>query len=202
MKKTLGLSAIVAAAISFAFISPDADKFVVVIDAGHGGKDYGVTHESAMEKSITETVSRKIKALNSDKEIEIHLTRDSDEFKDLSARTEFVNSLDADLVLSIHVQGNKNVTASGMEIYVGKDHAQKTRSMDFATKLSEKLQKENFKLRPTKEAPFYVLKNSKSPAVLLELGFLTNESDRNYLTSEQQQDRIAATILEFISESK
>lgn len=202
MKKKLGLLAVAAAVVSFAFISPDADKFVVVIDAGHGGKDHGVTHESAMEKSITETISRKIKTLNSDKEIEIHLTRDSDEFKDLSARTEMMNSLNADLVLSIHVQGNRNTTASGMEVFVGKDSPEKAKSLAFAAKLSEKLQKENYKLRPTKEAPFFVLKNSKAPAVMLELGFLTNENDRKYLTSQDDQNKIATTILEFIKESK
>jgi len=204
MKKTVALLVLAAATVSLAFIPKNAeDRFVVVLDAGHGGKDHGVSHNSDTEKFITEQVSKKIRQLNSDAEIAIHLTRDADEFKDLGSRTAMINSLDADLVLSLHVQGHKNPQASGMELYVGKDNPQKTKSLEYAEKLSAKLQKNHaINMRPAKEAPFYVLKNSNAPAVMLELGFLTNERDRNYLTSEKEQDKIARTISEFIRESK
>ncbi|RZJ71806.1 N-acetylmuramoyl-L-alanine amidase [Flavobacterium sp.] len=203
MKKSPGFLTVAAAALSFSFMSPKADKFVVVIDAGHGGKDHGATHEMATEKSITENVARKIKELNLDKEVEIHLTRDSDEFMELKSRTDLINSVDADLVLSIHVQANKNVAAKGVEMYVGKDNPQKEKSLAFAQKLGVKLQKNHgFNLRPTQEAPFFVLKNSKVPAVLVELGFITNADDYRYLTSEAEQHKIAASIAEFVTEAK
>lgn len=206
MKNTFKFMLAAAALVSVAFAIPSKsknEKFIVVIDAGHGGKDHGVTHDLTSEKMITEQISKKIKALNQNPNVEILLTRDSDQFTELKQRTDFANSQNADLVLSLHVNGTNTQTASGIAMFVGKENIEKEKSLEIASKLTEKLaQNHGFKIRPVSEAPFFILKNSKSPAIILELGFLTNDFDRGYLTSEEEQNKIAATIVEFVGDLK
>ncbi|RZJ67823.1 MAG: N-acetylmuramoyl-L-alanine amidase [Flavobacterium sp.] len=206
MKNKFKVLIATAALASFAFVVPaknSGDKLVIVIDAGHGGKDFGATHDAISEKMITEQISKKIKALNKNANVEIHLTRDSDTFTELKDRTQMINALHPDVVLSLHVEANPSEFKSGVGMYVGKDNVEKQKSFSLAGKLGEKLsEKHSFEIGRIQEAPFYILKNSNAPTVLLELGYITNYNDRKYLTSDQEQQKIATTILEWINEVK
>lgn len=201
MKNYAKFLIVTAAIASFAFISPKNEprQINIVIDAGHGGKDFGATHENITEKEIVRQITNKIKALNGNKNVNIHITRTSDEFMELSQRTDFINKIKPDLTLSLHVNGFKNGNKSGVEIYVAKENNGK--STEFAQKLSEKFVKNhNFKVSEIKKAPYFILKNSEVPALIVELGFISNANDRIYLTDDNEQNRIASTILEFIAE--
>ncbi len=106
----------------FAFMKPNSNDptktITVVIDAGHGGNDEGMKIEGFTEKEIVATISDKIREINYDKEVIIHLTQTDDEFISLEDRISFINNFKPDLVLSLHVNGNKNTAVSGMELYV------------------------------------------------------------------------------------
>ncbi len=206
MKKATSLFLVLIAIVSFAFIAPKnkaAKQITVVIDAGHGGTDHGATIDSFTEKAIVEQITNKIKSQNNDQEIVIHFTRNGDEFKTFDDRTQFINNIKPDLVLSLHVNSNKNTASSGIELYVSKENTAYEKSNAFAEKLNQKLvTNNNLKSSGIKEAKFLILRKSNVPAVLIELGYLSNPADRDYLTNDNKQNRIAATILEFISEMK
>jgi N-acetylmuramoyl-L-alanine amidase len=203
MKRIAILLGAILVAACLASFSLGTKKITVVIDAAHGGKDFGATYETVTEKELVAAISAKVKALNDDADIELHFTRLSDEFVDLSERAKIINTIKPDLVLSLHVDANKNAWASGMGIIVAKEHADKAKSRAYADQLSGLFAKNHgIKVKDVSEGPFFILKNSAAPALIVELGYLSNENDRQRLTDEKQQDAMAQTLLEFISELK
>ena len=206
MKKAIPFFLTFATIVSFAFVTSNTGKskqINVVIDAGHGGSDLGVTSSSANEKEIVAQITDKIKFLNKDENITIHLTRTGDQFLSLTDRSALINKIKPDLVLSLHVNQNLNVAKSGMEFYVAKESITKERSNEIAVELRNKfIRNRAIKLSEIKNAPFHILKKSEVPAILVELGYMSNLEDRKYLTNDVEQNRIATTILEFISELK
>lgn len=206
MKKIAPFLLLLSAIISFAFANPnpsEAEQINVVIDASHGGYDTGATSFEASEKIIVAQITNKIKSLNKNKNVVLHFTRNSDAFLSLKERTDIINNIKPDLVLSLHVNSNKNKDKSGVELFVSKDSQSYEKSNEIANSLNEKLVKNhNFKVSEIKIAPFFILKNSYAPAILVELGYLSNDDDKKYLTDENQQNQIAKTIVEFIAELK
>jgi N-acetylmuramoyl-L-alanine amidase len=181
----------------FAFKSIESKK-IIVIDAAHGGKDLGASIGGVHEKDIVEAISKKIKAQNQDENIEIFLLREGDHFMELSERVSIINNLKPTLVISLHADASKNVNINGVGAYIFSDKTFYDQSKSSAESVIENLSTENLAKGEVKEASFYVLKNSKCPAVLLEMGYLSNEKDRNYLKSESGQNKIADKILEAI----
>ena len=81
----------------------DKKKFVIVIDAGHGGEDPGASNKGQQEKHIVLDIARRIKLLlDSNPGLEVHLTRNEDVFLPLATRVRFAHRHDADLFMSIH----------------------------------------------------------------------------------------------------
>lgn len=200
MKKTVGL--LFLSLLMLAFI-PKNDPIRIVIDAGHGGQDHGASHQGLYEKDIVDAITSKIKSQNKNANIILHFTRDGDEFVSLGKRANEINEIKPDLVLSLHVSMNGNSAASGFEVFIPKESAYKAKASELAEKLATKFQNNiNLKLRGIKEAPFFILKKSESPALLVELGFISNPHDRNLLTDDAQQTQIANTILEFLGDLK
>jgi N-acetylmuramoyl-L-alanine amidase len=190
--------------VSFSFVKPNptsTKKINVVIDAGHGGYDSGATLDEVTEKLITEQISKKIKSLNKNQNIIIHLTRNGDEFLSLEKRASVIHSIQPDLVLSLHVNASPNKEKSGVEFYIGSTPKSNEKSNELAQKLNTKFaENNNFKTSEIKKASFYILKNTQAPAIIAELGYLTNDNDKKYLTDDIEQNKIAASILELISE--
>lgn len=206
MKNSLKFFAVLAVMASLAFALPnkeDSKQITIVIDAGHGGKDHGATHETFTEKQIVNQIAEKVKMLNKDKDITISFTKSSDEFVSLQERVRAINNAKPDLVLSLHVNYLKSTeTANGMEFFVGKEAVHKENAQRYAKLLEEKFVADNYKSRGIKEAPLYILKNSEAPAISFQIGFLSNSADRAYLTDAAKQEEIAETVLEFIRELK
>lgn len=184
------------------YINEKKEKKIIVIDAGHGGQDFGATNEEWNEKKLTSLIAKKIKEMHSDSDVEIHFTRSDDEFMDLKKRSDFINNLKADLVISLHVNQNKNTDANGFEVFISDQNNLIEESKVFAEKLSTKLSKTQLRNRGLKFAPFWILKNSLCPSMVVELGFISNENDRKFITSEKGQTEIAKYIVDFISEVK
>lgn len=184
------------------YVNEHKNKKIIVIDAGHGGYDFGATKDGLNEKKLTSEITKKIKAMYSDSDVSILFTRTEDEFIDLKDRTDFINTNKADLVISLHINNNKNTDANGFEIFVTDKDELFDKTKVLADKLSSKLSKTQLKNRGLKTAPFQILKNSSCPSMLVELGFISNENDRKFIESEKGQTEIAKTILEFISDIK
>lgn len=174
-------------------------KKIIVIDTGHGGKDLGATKDDLEEKKLLSEITKKIKAMYSDSDVSIHFTRTEDEFISLKDRTDFINSINPDLLISLHINSSKNIDSNGFEIYITDKADLFDKTKILAEKLSLKLSKTQLKSGGLKTASFWILKNSDCPSMIVELGFISNENDRKFIASEKGQTEISKNILEFIS---
>jgi N-acetylmuramoyl-L-alanine amidase len=184
--------------LSFAF-KPLNNKKTVVIDAGHGGTDFGAQIDGNLEKKIVENIAHKIRLLNGKGDVEIVLVRDGDKLIQLNERVNMINTINPSLLISLHINVSKNPNANGINAYVSKQNDFYEKSMESAKNLVEKLSNEKLAKGEVKDANFYITKNSKCPALILEVGYLSNDNDKNYITSEDGQNEIAKQIFEFIN---
>ena len=184
------------------YINEKKEKKVIVIDAAHGGHDFGATIDDLKEKDLISAISKKIKAMYSDSEVEIHFTRTSDEIVQLNERTNYINSIKPDLVISLHINSNVDTGKNGFEIYVSDKTELFEKSKVLAESLSANLSKTQLENGGLKTGPFWILKKSNSPSMVVDLGYISNEKDRKYISSEKGQTEIAKNILKFISDMK
>jgi N-acetylmuramoyl-L-alanine amidase len=103
----------------FVAIHAQTKKFKVVLDAGHGGKDYGATYHGNIEKKISLNTVLKVGAiLSKEANIEVVYTRKTDVFVELNERASIANKSKGHLFVSMHCNANDNQAASGNETYV------------------------------------------------------------------------------------
>jgi N-acetylmuramoyl-L-alanine amidase len=102
---------------------------VIVIDAGHGGKDPGCigVDKTTYEKDVALAIALKLGAMLEDslKDVKVIFTRDTDRFVPLWKRAEIANKNDADLFISIHCNANRSHLPKGTETYVMGIHKNK-----------------------------------------------------------------------------
>jgi len=188
--KLLALGAFSASFLSFTPIN----KKYIVIDAGHGGNDMGTVFEKFSEKEITISIAKQIQKLNENQDqYEVILTRDSDTYPSLQERTDMINKLNPEMVISLHMNNSpqKETPKQGTEVYI--------QNTENSKKLAEKISKK-FDVRKIEERNLHMLRETKSPAVLVELGFINNTKDREYVTSDNGQKEIAQKFTEIIRE--
>ena len=176
-------------------------KIVVVIDPGHGGKDYGaIGINGIQEKDVVLNVAKEIIRLNKtilDDEFDIYLTRYEDTLISLSDRSKLAKSLNADVFVSLHCNASQN-SSKGMEVYVhNSDNSNTKESIVLgASVLNENTQKLGFKKRGVKVANFQVLRETTfCPAALVELGFVTNVDEADYFLNPKNIKAMALAIL-------
>ena len=100
------------------------DKFIVVLDAGHGGHDSGNRGNGYLEKEIALTITLEIgKLLSKSKDIEVIYTRKDDRYVDLLKRAQIANDANADLFISIHCDAFTSPKAYGAGTFVLGLHA-------------------------------------------------------------------------------
>lgn len=96
-----------------------AQNFKVVLDAGHGGKDFGAVRGNYVEKKIVLEVALKVGGLlKKDKSINVVYTRDTDVFLGLSERTQIANKEKADIFISIHANAHTTTSPQGTETFI------------------------------------------------------------------------------------
>lgn len=162
----------------------------VMIDAGHGGVDAGATREGICEKDINFDVSNDLKKYLESKGVKVLMTRDTDVKIPLPDRTYMANEANVDLFVSVHVNSAKNTEVSGIET-----HWYKPNSQNFA-----KIVHNNLTLgldgydRGIFQSQFYVINHTQMPAVLVEIGFLSNCRDRCDMIKEQRKIATAKYI--------
>lgn len=190
-----GIKLVALALFSTAFLSfTPLNKKYIVIDAGHGGNDMGAVFGSISEKDIVLNIAKEIQKINETQDkYEVILTRDSDDSKTLADRTTRITELNPEIVISLHVNTSpqKENVNQGQEVFVQNTEASK--------KLAEKISKK-FDVRKIMERNLHILRETKSPTVLVELGFINNTQDRTYITSEKGQKEMAQKFIEVINE--
>lgn len=202
MKNIIKLALVSILFICLAFI-PKNEKFTVIIDAGHGGLDLGATQNGISEKEIVASIAQKIQVLNNNPNIEILLTRNSDEDLSLQERVEFINAMKPNLVISLHTDSTKNLDTNGLEVYISEKSSEYLASKEFANQFSTSISnKTPYIISTLKKANFFILKKSEVPSMLIELGYLSNEKDKMFLIEKSNQIKMAQHILDFVSNLK
>ena len=178
------------------------EPLVVVIDAGHGGKDSGNTSFNVSEKDIVLNISNYLQSL-SDEKLKIITTRTDDTFTSLDERITFINNQKPDLVISVHCNAHSNIEQSGVEAYYyeSENFERYSESMKYSSVLVSALIRQSFDNAKIKPANFKIIKDVNSPAVLLEIGYLTNSIDNEKLNNLEQQQEIAQFIYNGILEA-
>jgi N-acetylmuramoyl-L-alanine amidase len=104
---------------SLNIFSQSGRNFVIILDAGHGGKDPGNSYNGFVEKDIALKTTLKVeKYLQRDRDIQVIYTRKKDVFVELIERPKRANSIDANLFISIHCNSVKNPNPYGTETFV------------------------------------------------------------------------------------
>lgn len=182
-------------------------RVVVVIDPGHGAPDPGARGRIANEADINLDVAVELSKILSSMGIVAPLTRSGpkrihrdNRNLDLSARPAMANRINADAFVSIHCNGAVAPEANGFEIYTtpGQNNSDKLATAIFDSwKEAFPAQKKRTDYSdgdPDKEANLKVLREALCPAVLVELGFITNPQEERFLIDRHNQHVMALAI--------
>lgn len=166
----------------------------VVLDAGHGGNDTGAFQAGIAEKDITLDVSKRVAAILINKGINVEMTRWQDKNPTLQERVEFSDSKKTSVFVSIHVNSSVKPEIVGIETHYWQDSG-----YDVA-KIIQKSMCDNINScnRGLFKSKFYVINHTKAPAVLVEIGYLSNANERNEMLNEQRKQQTAQAIADGI----
>lgn len=170
----------------------------IALDAGHGGSDPGAVYKGRQEKDDTLDLTLAVGDILKKNGIDVYYTRTTDEYETPFKKATDANNSGADLFVSMHRNSSENPNQySGVETLVYSDTGLKA---DVARNINNQLEDAGFKnLGVDERKNLVVLKRTKMPAVLVEVGFINNDKD-NYLFDEEF-DSIAQAIADGILES-
>jgi N-acetylmuramoyl-L-alanine amidase len=185
-------------------LAQDTKKMIVVLDAGHGGNDPGNLHQSEGlkdEKDLNLAMTLKLGGYIQQflgHKIEVVYSRTTDIFVPLEDRVNNANNLKADYFISMHCNASDNKAVVGTETHI--HNFASTMSLKLAHEVQKQFKERagrysrGVKVKNDRLYNLLVLKESKMPAILVETGFMTNETEEVYLNSEKGQDIIASAV--------
>ena len=175
--------------------NPIAGK-VIVVDAGHGGKDAGAISGQKYEKVPALIMAQMLQKNLEEKGAKVIMTRSDDTFISLKDRVTISNYENADLFVSIHLNSSEKSNINGIETHWYKDN-----SKDLAQYVQNSLMKEvSATNRGLFKSMFYVINHTEAPAILVETGFISNPAERDELFEEKRQKATAKAICNGITE--
>jgi len=172
---------------------PRPRRMRIVIDPGHGGKDPGaISLTGAYEKAIVLDTSLAVAGILAGQGMDVILTRQGDSFVELNDRADMANRSGADALVSIHADHCPNSSVKGFTVYVARSASR--RSLKLARSIADRLQAAGVPSRGINRAGFRVLYRSVCPAVLVELGYLSNATEASKLARSDYRRKLAAAI--------
>ncbi len=198
----------------------------VVIDPGHGGNDQGTSVQASSqlikESDLTLKLSQKILKIIKEKypeQINVTVTRTKNRYIPLQKRIDISKQEKVDFYLSLHYNSAFSTTISGTEIFFPEDNKSDARSatildsikqdlietgrikqsLHFTNSLTPNWKSAKVKIR---RAPFYVLEKAEAPAILIEVGYLTNPEEQKVLLTDAHQDLAAESIVKALLDFK
>jgi N-acetylmuramoyl-L-alanine amidase len=196
--------------------SAQRNRYLVLIDPGHGGEDAGVVTDHLKEKELTMKLALLIRQeLKKTDPFQVELTRVADKTVKVAERIKMATDLKPDCVISLHANAGFGKKATGYEVYfpgfrqnpsgggeaapILKDMA-KNRSLNDSVRLAQQIQASIETVFPRKgrglrDAPSPLLDGLTMPGLVVELGFATNPEERKRLTAEETQRAIARALV-------
>ncbi|SHO45624.1 N-acetylmuramoyl-L-alanine amidase [Anaerocolumna xylanovorans] len=191
----------------------DIYKNIVVLDAGHGGTDPGAVrslngktiYEKDLNYKIMYELTRKYFD-NPDSEVKAYYSRYDDTLVNLYKRAEISDLVSADMFVSLHMNANTKTDPYGTEIYYYAPNTSvnsaglnsKTLATFVLNSLTDKI---GTKKRYISSQNLVVTRENHVPAILIELGFMSNKSDLTLLTNASFQEKAAKAIYDTICET-
>lgn len=176
---------------------------LIVLDAGHGGSDPGAQRSGVSEKDLTLQITNQLKKRLTQLGARVVMTRTDDTFVSLEDRVKITNEKQPDLFVSIHI----NALESTSNIYGIETYYQTEQSRALANAIHQQLvQGLGVPDRSVRKARFYVINHTPVPAILAEVGFISNPQERDNLGSADYQvkiaDSVSAGITQFLTEKQ
>lgn len=177
---------------------------VIVVDAGHGGDDPGAVVGQWFEKYTTLGTTLELKKiLDQEEDMKVYYTRLVDSRPSLYERTDLANEVEADFFLSIHINSFTS-NYNGVEtLYLPGPNTPGLNAFEMAA-IFQKVFSDNVAIEDylsKQRDNLHVLNATDMPAIILEMGYLTNAHDRQYLTDEDYYDDLARAIKMAIDET-
>jgi len=185
-------------------VRPAADKDkLVVIDAGHGGTAIGTAYGQLTEKELTLDIAKRMNALLKEKGVKTYMIRSEDCNVDNYERAYLANMLNAKLFISVHINGMESKSFKGtMTLYCpssSKDFCGKDLAGIVQRNMVRALKTEDVGLRSRPD--LIVLRETNMPAVIAEVAFITNKTDRENLQKESFRQKAAQSLCDSVLEA-
>lgn len=182
-------------------------KFSIVVDPGHGGHDIGtqsISKPRYQEKSLNLVTAKFVRDYLEQLGYQVVMTREEDKFISLERRAKMANERNPTLFVSIHYNSAPSAEAQGVEVffYQSKDKKERVlKSKQLAQAvLKNVLAQTKAKSRGVKHGNFLVIRETNMPAILVEGGFVTNESELQKLKDPTYLKRLAWGVVRGIEE--
>lgn len=198
-------------AISSANTFIDPKSGVIVIDPGHGGIDGGTNKEGILEKEINLDIGKKLKLFLEQKGYSVIMTREEDisldkldnsdksrHQRDLNARANIINTSNAQLFLSIHVNCNLKKPSTDGAIVFYSDKFEQNKSLAYCIQKALNNIEVNEKKRTVHDpiqAKYFVLGKTNIPGVIVETAFISNKIERQEMVKDTFREEIAKAIV-------
>lgn len=183
-----------------------ASEKIIVIDAGHGGVDAGVSgvNTSVKESDVNLAIANQLKGYFVNAGFTVVMTRKNNgglyglstsgfKMRDMKKRKEIIEQSDADMVISIHQNSCPISSRRGGTVFFDKD-SECGKILADCIQRSINDMEECVKKNSALVGDYYMLKCTDSPSVIVECGFLTNPEDEALLISADYQKKIAYAI--------
>ena len=187
---------------------------IVYLDPGHGGKDSGAYYNGIREETLNLKISNLAKVGLEKLNYRVIVSRTSDEYKDIYDRAADANRKNPDIFVSVHNNATTNPYSNGIMTFyykyykefqpvINKEMHNDPVRVEESRKLAEELQRVLIKDtgafdQGVQRNTFVVLRETKMPAVLLELGFMSNPAELQKLTTSVYQNILANAVVKGI----
>ena len=187
----------------------------VIIDAGHGGQDMGAVGQMGLkEKYVTLDIARRLKEELEDQGLQVVMTRKSDDFISLYHRTYIANRADGNFFISIHCNASRNREVDGFDVYhippsfedsdefvTPAEASPSAPFYDASVELAKHIMSAmehrlSLPNRGIRSARFFVLKGVRMPAVLVEVGNISNPNEESLLEEKTYRQNISEAVAE------
>lgn len=180
---------------------------IIYLDPGHGGPDGGADNGKAVEKDIALSISEKLRDYLQQQGALVLMTREEDtdlaeegtrglsrrKVEDLRKRAELINESESELFVSIHLNSIPSSKWHGAQSFYNTRYLESKVAAEFIqAELVDKLGNTDRKAKTLNN--IYLLKETKKPGVLVEVGFLSNPTERDLLITDDYQEKVAASI--------
>lgn len=198
--------------------SVELPRWIVAVDAGHGGNDPGkVGIHGEEEKHINLQIAKKLRKKLEKQQIKVMMIREEDKDlapenssnrkrDDMKMRCLMIEKANPDCVVSIHQNSFSDSSVKGAQVfyYEGSQEGKQFGEI-LQNALVEKLDPSNHRLAKGNTS-YYLLKKTEVPVVIAECGFLSNHEEANLLATESYQEEIAEAIclgiMEYLKEKE